>query len=110
MIIVGDAPPRPNKVSDLVRRIENFAAVGGTVSTLDIGPQANPRLIEAKVGRTINRALYRNAPLYEFQIMADAGGGDAATLDGDVKITKRLITLIMGDQFANEMRALLEVI
>ena len=36
--------------------------------------------------------------------------GDAATLEGDVRITKRLITLIMGDQFAREMRALLEVI
>jgi hypothetical protein len=110
MIIVGDAPPRPGKVGGLIRRIENFAAIGGTVSTLDIGPQANPGLIEAQIGRKIDRALYRNAPLYEFQVMADAGGGDAATLDGDVKITKRLITLIMGEQFANEMRALLEVI
>ncbi len=110
MIVVGDAPPRPAKLGELIRRIENFAAVGGTVSTLDIGPQANPGLIEAKVGRKVSRALYRNAPLYEFQVMADAGGGDAATLDGDVKITKRLITLIMGEQFANEMRALLEVI
>ena len=110
MIVVGDAPPRPSKVGELIRKIENFAAVGGTVSTLDIGPQANPGLIEAQVGRSVNRSLYRNAPLYEFQLMADAGDGDAATLDGDVKITKRLITLIMGEQFANEMRALLEVI
>lgn len=110
LIIVGDAPPRPGKLGSLIRRIEDFAAIGGTVSTLDIGPQANPGLIEAQVGRKVNRALYRMAPLYEFQLMADAGGGDAATLDGDVKITKRLITLIMGEQFANEMRALLEVI
>jgi hypothetical protein len=110
MIIIGDAPPRPGKFGGLIRRIENFAAIGGTVSTLDIGPQANPGLIEAQIGRKIDRALYRNSSLYEFQVMADAGGGDAATLDGDVKITKRLITLIMGEQFANEMRALLEVI
>ena len=110
MIIVGDAPPRPGKLNGLIRRIENFAAIGGTVSTLDIGPQANPGLIEAQIGRAVNRKLYRGRPLYEFQIMADAGGGDASTLDGDVKITKRLITLIMGEQFANEMRALLEVI
>jgi hypothetical protein len=110
MIIIGDGPPRPGKLSSLINRIENFAAIGGTVSTLDIGPQANPELIEAQIGRKIDRALYRNSPLYEFQVMADAGGGDAATLDGDVKITKRLITLIMGEQFANEMRALLEVI
>ena len=110
MIIVGDAPPRPGKVGELIRRIENFAEVGGTVSTLDIGPQANPGLIESQIGRKVDRALYRNAPLYEFQVMADAGGGDSATLDGDVKITKRLITLIMGERFASEMRALLEVI
>ena len=42
--------------------------------------------------------------------MGEAGGGDAATLDGETKLTKRLITLIMGDQFANEMHALLDIL
>ena len=71
---------------------------------------ANPSLVELKKGRKVDRLAYRNRPMNEFIAMADAGGGDAATLEGDVKITKRLITLIMGDQFADEMRALLEVI
>lgn len=110
IIVIGDAPPRREELGGITRRIEGFARVGGTVSTLDVGPEANPALIEAKTKRKINRALYRNEPLYEFSVIADAGNGDSATLEGDVRITKRLITLIMGDQFAREMRALLEVI
>ena len=110
IILIGDAPPRREELTSIARRVENWMRVGGTVSTLDVGPQANPALIEAKTKRKVNRSLYRNEPLYEFSVIADAGGGDSATLEGDVRITKRLITLIMGDQFAREMRALLEVI
>ena len=110
IILIGDAPPRRNELNGIANRVSNFARIGGTVSTLDVGPEANPALIEAKTKRKVNRKLYRNAPLYEFSVIADAGDGDSATLEGDVRITKRLITLIMGDQFAREMRALLEVI
>ena len=110
IILIGDAPPRREELSGIANRVEGWTRIGGTVSTLDVGPQANPALIEAKTKRKVNRSLYRNEPLYEFSVIADAGGGDSATLEGDVRITKRLITLIMGDQFAREMRALLEVI
>jgi hypothetical protein len=48
--------------------------------------------------------------MYEFQALAEAGGGDAATLDGEVRLTRRLIVLVMGDQFVREMSALLEAI
>ena len=110
LIVIGDAPPRPDEADALIRRCRSFAMMGGTVSTLDVGPMANPSLVELKKGRKVDRLAYRNRPMNEFIAMADAGGGDAATLEGDVKITKRLITLIMGDQFADEVRALLEVI
>jgi hypothetical protein len=110
IILVGDAPPTKPRMRVLLNKVDQFVAIGGTVSTLDVGPQANPALIEAKVGRKLSRVLYRTEPLYEFRVIADAGGGDYATLEGDIKVTKRLITLIMGDKFANEMRALLEVI
>ena len=48
--------------------------------------------------------------MHSFLVIGEAGMGDAATLDGEIKLTKRLITLIMGDRFANEMQALLDIL
>lgn len=110
IIIVGDAPPHEESFDELLRRIQRFTETGGTVSTLDVSPSANPGLIEIREGHPVNRAMYRGKPMREFLQISETGRGDAGTLHGDVKITKRLITLIMGEQFANEMRALLEVI
>ena len=80
------------------------------MSTPDVSEQANPQLLEARVGRELPRHLYRNAPMSEFLTIGEAGQGDAATLDGEIRLTKRLIKLIMGDRFAAEMQALLDVI
>ncbi len=110
IIVISDAPPRPGKLLNMTKRIEYFVSLGGTLSTLDVSDEANPALIEAKVGRKVNRNLYRNEPLYEFRVMADAGAGDAATLEGDTALTKRLMVLIIGEKFAREMQALIEII
>lgn len=110
IILVGDAPIRDNELGRVVRIVESFRRSGGTVSTLDVSDQANPHLLEAKLGRKVSRALYRSSPMHAFLVIGEAGRGDTATLDGEVKLTKRLITLIMGDQFANEMQALLDVL
>lgn len=110
VILVGDAGPHAGDVNDIDRLARQFAAQGGQISTLDVSHEANPVLTEATVGRPVNRALYRNEPMYEFQLIATAGAGDAATLDGDIRLTRRLIVLIMGDRFAAEMQALMETI
>ncbi|MEM7540502.1 MAG: vWA domain-containing protein [Pseudomonadota bacterium] len=109
IIVVSDAPVREKDIGELARIAEQFRRFGGTVSTLDVSDQANPALVEASVGRAVNRALYRGEPMAAFRIIAEAGSGDAATLEGDIKLTKRLIRLIMGDQFARQMKALLDV-
>lgn len=110
IILIGDAPLREGQLKKVVRLVESFRRGGGTVSTLDVSDQANPHLLEAKLGRKVSRALYRSGPMHSFLVIGEAGQGDTATLDGEVKLTKRLITLIMGDQFANEMQALLDVL
>ena len=110
IILVGDAPIRDDQLGKVVRLVEGFRRTGGTVSTLDVSDQANPHLLEAKVGRKIAHSLYRSAPMHAFLVIGEAGRGDTATLDGELKLTKRLIKLIMGDQFANEMQALLDVL
>jgi len=110
LILVGDAPPDAKGLSRVLREVQRFTATGGVVSTLDVSDMSNPAVIEARVGRKVNHALYRNEAMYQFRNIADAGNGDAATLEGEVSLTRRLIKLIMGDQFAREMQALLELI
>ncbi len=110
IILIGDYPPADDKLDDIVKVVRRFSGNGGVVSALDVSDQSNPAVIEAKVGRKIDHRMYRNDSMLNFRIIADAGGGDASTLEGDITVTRRLITLIMGDQFAKEMSALLELI
>lgn len=110
IILVGDAPPDGDRLPSILRVVERFAGSGGVVSTLDVSDQSNPAVIEARVGRKVNHALYNEEAMYQFRNIADAGNGDAATLEGEVTLTRRLITLIMGTQFAREMQALLDLI
>lgn len=110
IILIGDAPLKDEQLYKVVAMVRQFQRTEGTVSTLDVSEQANPHLLEAKLGREVPRHLYRDAPMPAFLDIGEAGRGDAATLDGEIKLTKRLITLIMGDQFAAEMQALLDVL
>ena len=110
IILIGDYPPADNTLTAIVKQVRRFSSAGGVVSTLDVSDQSNPAVVEAKVGRKVDRAMYRNDSMLNFRIIADAGGGDSATLEGEISITRRLITLIMGSQFAQEMSTLLELI
>ncbi len=110
IILIGDYPPADNTLEAIVKQVRRFSSAGGVVSTLDVSDQSNPAVVEAKVGRKVDRAMYRNDSMLNFRIIADAGGGDSATLEGEISITRRLITLIMGSQFAQEMSTLLELI
>lgn len=108
MILVGDAPPHRDEVSTLERLVTGFRADGGQITTLDVSDEANPALLEARLGRRVNRSLYRGAPSYDFQRIAELGGGDAATLDGELRLTRRLVNLIFGQRYAAELALALE--
>jgi hypothetical protein len=110
ILVIGDAPLKPARLKALLSRIDTFQQSGGTVSTLDVSEQANPQLLEAKLGKPVSRHIYRNRPMLAFTDIGEAGNGDAATLDGDQVIIKRLITLIIGDQFGSEMQMMLDVL
>lgn len=110
VILIGDAPPYQEHVGTIENMVRGFAQRGGQISALDVSYQANSELAAVTTGRPVNPVFYRNEPMYEFQLIAEAGRGDAATLDGDIRLTKRLITLILGDRFAAEMGAFLEMI
>ncbi|RLA47676.1 MAG: hypothetical protein DRR06_01995 [Gammaproteobacteria bacterium] len=108
IIVLGDAPPHKKAISPLLAINKAFARDGGQISALDVSRDANPELLEAMLGRPVNRAFYSGKPMLDFQLLAEAGGGIAATMDGDTKVTRQLMSLIMGGQFAREMALLLE--
>jgi hypothetical protein len=107
VLIVGDAPPHRASLDRILAVARGFARSGGTVSTLDVSHDANPALLEAHLGRSVNHALYRNRPLDEFLRIAEAGAGQAATLDGDAQLVRRILLMIVGDRFVAELDALL---
>ena len=110
VVVIGDAPPHQDEFGRLLSLTAGLVAQGGQVSTLDVSNQSNPALIEASLGRTVNRALYRNKPMLQFQEIADAGNGTAATMDGDIVVARQLLSLVMGGQFSAEMSLLLETL
>ena len=48
--------------------------------------------------------------MLQFQEIADAGNGTAATMDGDIVVARQLLSLVMGGQFSAEMSLLLETL
>jgi hypothetical protein len=110
VVIIGDAPPHQDSFDRLLALTRDLVRQGGQVSTLDVSNDSNPALIEASLGRKVNRALYRNKPMLQFQAIADAGGGRASTMDGDIVVARQLVSLVMGGQFSAEMALLLEAL
>jgi hypothetical protein len=110
VILIGDAPPHRDESDELLRLVSRFHADGGQVTSLDVSDEANPALLEARLGRKVNRNLYRGEPSYDFARIAERGGGDAATLDGELRLTRRLVNLIFGQRYAGELALALEAI
>ena len=110
IILIGDAPPHREDVDPLLRLVARFHSGGGQVTTLDVSDDANPELLEARLGRPVNRNLYRATPSFDFSLIAEVGGGDAATLDGELHLTRRLVNLIFGDSFNDDLLLALNAI
>ena len=108
VILIGDAPPHQENMPSILAIARRVAEKSGQLSTLDVSQDSNPALIEASVGRAVNKALYRNSPMLDYQAIADAGNGLAATMDGDIRVTRQLLNLIMGGQFSTEMSLLMD--
>ena len=110
IILIGDAPPHRAEAEPLLKQVAAFYRSGGQVTTLDVSDEANPALLEARLNRTVNRAMYRGTPSYDFKRIAQAGGGDAATLDGDIHLVRRIVSLIFGDVYSADLALALEAL
>ncbi|MFZ5653466.1 MAG: vWA domain-containing protein [Pseudomonadota bacterium] len=108
MVLIGDAPPHQDELDRTLRLVRKFVTDNGQLSALDVSHESNPALIEAVVGRPVDHNIFRNRPIYDFQQLAEAGGGVAATMAGEVQITRQLLSLILGGRFLAEASLLLE--
>lgn len=109
IVILGDAPPHPEHMEQTLALARRFRANGGTVSLIDVSFDANPEIAARRLGVGVDelQTLERRGVLPEFRAVAEAGGGDAATLQGDNRVVRQLALLIFGRSWAEAVQPLL---
>jgi hypothetical protein len=76
---------------------------------VDVSFDANPSIAAARLGKSVDelQTLTHRGVLPEFLGIAQAGGGDGATLEGDRRVVRQLAVLIFGQRWADAVRPLL---
>ncbi len=109
IIILGDAPPHLEDMPRALELAHRFRSMGGTVTTVDTSFDANPTLAAKRLGVRVDelQTLGQGGVMPEFERLAQAGGGDVSSLEGESHVARRLALLIFGEQWADEVRPLL---
>ena len=109
IVVVGDAPPHPERLEATLALARDFRARGGTVTAVDTSFDANPTLAAARLGKRVEelQTLDPRGVMPEFRAIAEAGGGDGATLEGDTSVVRQLAVLIFGSRWSEAVRPLL---
>jgi hypothetical protein len=109
IVILGDAPPHPERMQETLALARRFRARGGTVSLIDVSFDANPEIAARQLGVRADelQTLARRGVLPEFRAIAEAGGGDGATLQGDDRVVRQLALMIFGRSWAEAVQPLL---
>jgi len=109
IVILGDAPPHPERMQATLDLARSFHAGGGTVTAIDVSFDANPKVAAARLHKRVEDLLTieRRGVMPEFQEIAKSGGGDASNLEGDRTITRSIAVLIFGKRWAEQVRPLL---
>lgn len=109
IIVIGDAPPHAQRIEQTLALARQFHAEGGVVTTVDVRFDANPSLAAARLGKRVEelQTIGRGGVMPEFAHLAQAGGGDGSTLEGDRRVVRQLGVLIFGKRWADEVRPLL---
>ena len=110
VILIGDAPPHPERLQQTLAMARRFHAAGGTITAVDVRFDANPTLAAARLGKRVEelQTLGDGGVMPQFQWLAEAGGGDPATLEGERQVVRRLAVLIFGERWAEDVRPLLD--
>jgi hypothetical protein len=109
IVLLGDAPPHPERMARTLQLAQAFHASGGTVTAVDVSFDANPHIAAARLGKTVEEltTVKPRGVLPEYKEIASAGGGEAATLEGDRQAVRQIGVLIFGSRWAEEVRPLL---
>ena len=93
ILLIGDAPPRPENMGAAVAQIEKFRnAMDGRLAALDTS------IPEYDYNAPI-QSLYdeRNLEVMdEFKIFAEKGGGESARLADEERVVKQMLVLVFG--------------
>jgi len=108
ILILADAPPHPERSEEALALARSFRAQGGTVSVIDVSFDANPEIAALRLGKPVAelQTLQRRGVMPELGAIAEAGGGDAATLQGDTRVVRQLAVLIFGKSWAAAVQPL----
>lgn len=97
VIVVGDAPPHPENMLRLIKRVRRFKKQGGVVSLLDVSLRSNPEVLRRLHGMEGARSSRHFIP--EYQELASAGGGEVANLKGTSRVARNIAVAIFGSQW-----------
>lgn len=109
IVVLADAPPRPARYQESLAIARRFREAGGSVTLVDVSFDANPEIVARQLGKSVDELLTidRRGVMPEFAALAEAGGGDAATLQGESRVVRQLAVLIFGQRWADAVRPLL---
>jgi hypothetical protein len=109
IVIIGDAPPHPEEMEQALALARAFREKGGSVTTVDVSFDANPELAAARLGKSVDElaTVGNRGVLPQFREVALAGGGDASSLEGDVRVVRQLAVLIFGKRWSEAVEPLL---
>ena len=107
LLVVGDAPPRPETMDLLLERLERFRASGGSVAVLDVSFDSNPRIARRIFALAHTPKPRAGGVMPEFRELAEAGGGEVFTL-GDVdRLIPQMTVAIFGSRWLDQLRPFL---
>jgi hypothetical protein len=108
ILILGDAPPHAEQAVEGLARARAFASAGGIISVVDVSFDANPHVVARQLGKRVEDLTLVKARgvMPELREIAVAGGGDAATLEGE-SVVRQLAVLIFGKSWERAVRPML---
>ncbi len=97
VVVVGDAPPHPESMLRLLKRVRNFHKSGGVLTLLDVSLRSNPEVLRRVYGMKASSGGGELIP--EYQELADAGGGEVVNLMGTSQVARNIAVAIFGTQW-----------
>jgi hypothetical protein len=95
IVLLGDAPPHPETVTQCSRRVAQFRReMNGMVSALDTSPDTfTPSTQFAAEYNASDRVMP------DFRLIADLGGGEAARLTDVERVIRQLVVMVFGSRW-----------